>query len=70
MVNPWGTTEMREFLESWIPAHKEACAKRRHDDFWSRLFSAWFMRFPETDIEVAGQPPIRKVSILLHIYHI
>lgn len=64
MVRAWGTLPMREFLERWIPAHKEASAKRDWDKFWPAFFSAWFMEFPETDIVIPGQPLIRKVSVL------
>lgn len=66
MVVPWGTADQIEFLESWIPAHKEQTTKRgkkQWKTFWARLFSAWFLRFPETDVEIPGKTPIRKVSV-------
>lgn len=63
MVVPWGTAAQIEFLESWIPAHKKACAERKWTKFWGRLYSAWFVAFPETDVVVSGQTPIRKVSV-------
>lgn len=61
---------MIDFLESWIPAHKKASAKRDWDVFWPRFFAAWFLDFPETDIEVEGQVPIRKVSVLVLILQV
>lgn len=63
MVAAWGTREMIEFRESWIPAHKVACAAKQWEPFWVKFFAAWFIRFPETDVEIPGQKPIRKVSV-------
>ncbi|KAG2051239.1 hypothetical protein BDR06DRAFT_1010589 [Suillus hirtellus] len=43
----WATPDQEEFLLSFLPEFRERAVSKQHEDFFSRVWAQWFVRWPE-----------------------
>jgi hypothetical protein len=43
----WATPDQEEFLLSFLPEFRERAASKQYEDFFSRVWAQWFVRWPE-----------------------
>lgn len=63
----WATEEQQVFLEEQVPQHLQYSLTKKVHLFWPILFSAWFLKFPESDVELDIDPSTGKPEPTIHV---